>query len=98
MTKRLLGAILGLLLPALAARAVDLPEFREGLWEAHTRTIDKASNRTDDNTFKICRSNATERKAYDAIKAMKQCSYEIQNLGDCPAGTKPGQIIKAGGT
>lgn len=156
MTKRLLVSIAALLLPMLAARAVDLPEVREGLWEAHMQTIDKATNKKDENGFKICRSNATEKKAYDAMKAMKQCSYEIQNLGggkyastsrctvggsviesnstfqvtsttshsethttytpalygksdeltvqdqkylgDCPAGTKPGQIIKAGGT
>lgn len=157
MTKTRIGSVTALLLlPALAARAVDLPEVREGLWEAHMQTIDKTTNKKDENGFKVCRSNATEKQAYERMKAMKECSFDIQNLGagkyvstsrctmggsvieskttfeitstashsethttytpalygksddltiqdqkyigSCPAGTKPGQILKADGT
>jgi hypothetical protein len=156
MSKRLLGAIGALLLPLLAARAADLPEIREGLWESHLQTIDKTTNKKEESTFKICRSNESEKHAYETMKALKGCTFDMQNLGggkyvttsrctiggsviegkstlqvtstsshaeshttytpasygksddvtiqdqkylgDCPAGTKPGQIIKAGGT
>jgi len=162
MTKKLIGSMSAMLLPllpllpVLAAEPVEFPEYREGLWEAHMQTIDKATNKKDESSFKVCRSNATEKAAYERMKTMKDCKFEIQNLGggkyastsrctvggsviesksrfeitsssshsethttytpplygksddvttqdqkyvgSCPAGTKPGRIIPAGGT
>jgi hypothetical protein len=161
MTKKLIGSISALLsllplLPSLGADPVEFPQYREGLWEAHMQTIDKSTNKKDESSFKVCRSNATEKAAYEHMKTMKECKFDIQNLGggkyastssctvggsvieskstfeisatsshsethttytpplygkseevstqeqkfigSCPAGTKPGQIIPAGGT
>ncbi len=69
------------LLPMLAARAAELPQVQEGLWEIHSQGIQNPGNKKTDSTHKLCRDHAYDLAALAMVKNMKGCTSTIESLG-----------------
>jgi len=78
---RRICAVAAVLLPILAARAANLPEVQEGLWEIHSQGIENPGNKKTDFTHKLCRDHAYDRAALSMVKNMKGCTSTIEILG-----------------
>jgi hypothetical protein len=70
-----------LVLPMAAALAIDLPPWKEGLWEIRTQTTSNPGNKKSDGTVKLCRDHAYDKAAEDLLKKMKECTITWDAAG-----------------
>src|ERR1700689_4319496 len=78
---RRICTVAAVLLPVLPARAADLPQVQEGLWEIHSQGIENPGNKKTDFTHKLCRDHAYDQAALAAARNMKGCTSTIESLG-----------------
>jgi len=80
MTRLEAGIAAAVLLPAMIAYAIDLPKFKEGLWEIRGQSIENPGARKTEFTYRLCRNHAYDEATAALLKNVKGCSTAIKDL------------------